>query len=88
MTQIPRKRFALVLHRRLYLKNEYSLVQHTENICIECTLVNEDCIEYDIYTKVICATDAVTEFIYRSKSNIIVSHFHQVLLSQHKEGTI
>ena len=81
----PTVKISIVIHKRYYINHDITLVRHTDNICIECTLVRAGCIEHDLYRRVFFSPEAVMKYIWKSKSNIIGSQLHHILPHQYED---
>ena len=79
---------ALIAHKIYHINHNINLVRHTDNMCIECMLVYEDCIEHDLYRRLLFSPEIIIRYIWKSKSNIIESQLHHILLDQFDDHKI
>ena len=73
LKDFPKVKIAIVIHKRYYINHDITLVRHTDNIYIECTLVLAGCIEHDLYRRVLLSPEAVMQYNWKIKSNVIGS---------------
>ena len=59
LKELPKGKTGLVNHKIYNINHDINLVRHTDNICIECTLVYEGYIVHDLYRRLLFISEAV-----------------------------
>ena len=73
MKELPKKMAALVIHRKYKVDDNNMSQIYQDNICVECSVVKNGLIPYDLYTRQLFEPTAVIRYIMKSKSNIVGS---------------
>ena len=63
LKEFPDQKMALIIHKINHTNHYITLVRHADIICVECTLVHQYCIDYNLYKKVLLSPDAVMIYI-------------------------
>ena len=77
MKSMPMSIPALIIHRRLLIKDDLANPLVPENFCLECTFLKDSGDEDERYTKVLFGIKDVSTFLTKSKTNVIVSLLDQ-----------
>jgi hypothetical protein len=72
LTSLPTGVEALIIHRRLLIDNALLIPNVPENFCLEVTILHDGGMEHERYTKKCFELGCISQFVQRSKQNIII----------------
>jgi hypothetical protein len=72
LSSLPTGVEAIIIHRRLLIDNGLLIPNVPENFCLEATILHDGGVEHDRYTKTIFELGCISQFVMRSKQNIII----------------
>ena len=73
MKSFPAGVQAIIIHKRYLIDNSLILPNLPENFCLECTILHNGGVEHEMYTLTLFTLGSVSQFIQRSKQNIVIS---------------